>query len=171
MADSNPLLKLQELDLAIPDPDCLSKVKTLLSEAIPVGESYGGVIQLVARNLPMGLGQPVFHKLKSDLALGLMSIGSTVGIEFGEGFKNSQERGGVFHSANQEHNYSGLRGGMSTGDDLVLKLAFKPVSSKGDVALKGRHDPCVLQRALPIVESMVLLSIAEHMLFARLDKV
>lgn len=170
MSAPEPQGELDALDLAIPDPNCLFQVKTLLSEARLTGESYGGVIQLVARHLPSGLGQPVFHKLKSDLAFGLMSIGSTVGLEFGDGFQNSSEPGSQFHSENQEHNYSGLRGGMSTGQDLIVNLAFKPVSSVGTVALKGRHDPCVLQRALPIVESMVLLSLAEHLLFARLDQ-
>lgn len=171
MQHPSPQKELAKLDLAIPDKECLEKVKVLLSEACVSGESYGGVVQLVARGLPAGLGQPVFHKLKSDLALGLLSIGSTVGIEFGDGFKASSQQGTEFHSSQQQHNYAGLRGGISTGEDMVIKLAFKPVSSVGSVARQGRHDPCVLQRALPIVESMVLLSLADHLLSCRLDKV
>lgn len=171
MSQANPQKELDSLDLAIPDIKCLAKVKSLLTEARLSGESYGGVVQLVVRGLPAGLGQPVFHKLKSDIALGLLSIGSTVGIEFGDGFQDSVESGSTFHDSKQKNNYAGLRGGISTGEDLVLKLAFKPVSSIGSVAKKGRHDPCVLQRALPIVESMVLLSLADHLLYCRLDKV
>lgn len=166
-----PQKELEKLDLAIPDKECLKKIKTLLTKASLSGESYGGVVQLVARGLPAGLGQPVFHKLKSDIALGLLSIGSTVGIEFGNGFQDSAEQGSVFHSLKQQHNYAGLRGGISTGEDLILKLAFKPVSSIGSVARQGRHDPCVLQRALPIIESMVLISFADHLLSSRLDKI
>ncbi len=168
---SNPEKELRKLDLAIPDDKCLQKVKNLLTKAKLNGESYGGVVELIACNLPAGLGQPVFHKLKSDIAMALLSIGSTVGIEFGDGFEDSMQQGSKFHSLNQQHNYSGLRGGISTGDDLILNLAFKPVSSIGKVALNGRHDPCVLQRALPVIESMVLISLADHILSCRLDKI
>ncbi|MBE8162809.1 MAG: chorismate synthase [Bdellovibrionaceae bacterium] len=171
MQHPSPKKELEKLDLAIPDKECLEKVKKLLGDAGVSGESYGGVVQLVVRGLPAGLGQPVFHKLKADLALALLSIGSTVGLEFGDGFKISSERGSEFHSLQQQHNYAGLRGGISTGEAMVVKIAFKPVSSVGAVARNGRHDPCVLQRALPIVESMVLLSIADHLLSCRLDKV
>lgn len=171
MQHPHPQEELGKLDLAIPDRECLEKVKLLLTEASLSGESYGGVVQLVVRDLPAGLGQPVFHKLKSDIALGLLSIGSTVGIEFGDGFQASLQQGSSFHSLGQKNNYAGLRGGISTGEDLVLKLAFKPVSSVGSVARQGRHDPCVLQRALPIIESMVLISLADHLLSSRLDKV
>lgn len=167
----NAKKKLQTLNLSIPDVLCLAKVKKLLTQASASGESYGGVITVVAKNPPAGLGQPVFSKLKSDLASGLLSIGSTAGIEFGAAFKESAQKGSQFHSKKQTHNYAGLRGGISTGDDLIINLTFKPVSSIGFVAKNGRHDACVLQRALPIVESMLLLSLADHLLFARLDKV
>lgn len=167
----NAKKQLQALSLSIPDALCLSQVKKLLKKASVSGESYGGVITIIAKNVPAGLGQPVFNKLKSDLAAGLLSIGSTAGITFGEAFKESTQAGSQFHSKKQVHNYSGLRGGISTGDDLLINLAFKPVSSIDLVAKNGRHDSCVLQRALPIVEAMLLLSLADHLLFTRLDKI
>ena len=132
------------------------------------GQSYGGIAQLVIQAPPPSLGQPVFHKLKSDLASALFGVGATCGIEIGDGFSSIEQEGSVFHSQG-EGPYGGIRGGLSTGEDIQIKVAFKPTASVLDVARKGRHDPCIVIRALPVLEAMIWLVLADHMLWRRLD--
>jgi chorismate synthase len=119
--------------------------------------------------LPKGLGQPVFRKLKNDLASAYMSIGATMGVELGLGFSAAEQSGKEFHGLQQD--YGGIRGGITTGDAITLRVAFKPTSSRGDVALKGRHDPCIVPRAVPVIEAMTWLVLADHLLLTRLDRV
>jgi chorismate synthase len=142
----------------------------LLIKAKKIGESYGGKVQAKINGLPSALGQPVFSKFKSDMAAAMMSIGSTCGFEVGAGISAIKEKGTDFHNKDAQQVYGGLRGGITSGETLDFKVAFKPPSSVLDVAKKGRHDPCVVLRALPVVEAMSWLVIADHLLWQRLDK-
>lgn len=152
-------------------------VEKLLLDAKAIGLSYGGVAELWIDGLPRGLGQPVFRKLKADFAGAMMSIGATIGVEFGEGFAAALAEGSEFHPKNAKKEkagrasaYGGVRGGLATGDRLVIRVAFKPTSSVLDVAKKGRHDPCIVPRAIPVLEAMAALVIADHLLWARTDR-
>lgn len=146
--------------------------KKFLEEARAAGESYGGFASLWIEGCPAGLGQPVFHKLKSDLAQALMSIGAVSSVELGSG--DVSQKGSVFHSVSEASarlTYGGISGGISTGEPILMKVGFKPTSSILDVAKRGRHDPCIIPRAVPVIESMAALVLADHLLWARLDRI
>ncbi len=152
-------------------PSSLSnKVEALLTEAIQKGESYGGTAEILVQSPPPNLGQPVFHKLKADLAAAIMSVGATAGVEIGSGANSSSQVGTDFHEQMESPLYGGIRGGISTGENISLRTYFKPTSSIKDVAKKGRHDPCIVPRAIPVLESMVWLVIADHILWQRKDR-
>jgi chorismate synthase len=146
------------------------EVEKLLLDAKQQGKSYGGTAEIWLDGVPQGLGQPVFRKLKSDLAAAMMSVGATSGVEIGEGFDSTEAEGSEFHRRD-ESPYGGIRGGISTGERIVVRVAFKPTSSVLDVAKQGRHDPCIVTRAIPVLEAMALLVIADHVLLARADRV
>lgn len=150
------------------DPDFTEKMQNGLVEAKAKGESFGGIVELQLKGLPPHLGQPVFHKLKTDLAAAMMSVGATAGVEFGEGFSSTEKQGTAFH--NEEQSYGGLRGGISTGDPIRLRIAFKPASTLGAMAREGRHDPAIVPRAVPVLEAMAWLVVADHLLWRRLDR-
>lgn len=154
-------------ELGFPDEAQIENLKEMLRAAKAEGESYGGVIKIKIQNLKSGLGQPVFSKLKSDLASALFSIGATQGVTLGE--SDVHLKGTEFHRL--ESPYGGIQGGISTGEDIDLEVLMKPTSSILDVAKAGRHDPCILPRALVVVESMMALVLVDHMLLARLDKI
>jgi chorismate synthase len=151
------------------------------------GDSLGGVVGCVARGVPPGWGEPVFDKLEADLAKAVMSLPATKGFEVGSGFGSVAMTGREHNDAfeigqdGRPHtttNHSGgVQGGISNGEDVVLRVAFKPtatiasaqqtVTRSGDevtLEAKGRHDPCVLPRAVPMVEAAVLLVLADHWL-------
>lgn len=148
-------------------------VTDLLSQAKAEGKSYGGTATCVVHGLPKGLGQPVFHKLKADLAQACLSIGATAHFEMGLGQAWLSQEGSETHAFESAdvNPYGGDRGGISTGAPLVVRVGFKPTSSVLDVAKKGRHDPCIVPRALVAVEAMVHLVLADHALLARSDRV
>lgn len=139
-----------------------------LKKAKAEGQSFGGTVELILKGVPRNLGQPVFHKLKSDLAAAMMSVGATVGVEFGEGFSSTDKMGSDFHDRKQT--YGGLRGGISTGDPIQMRIAFKPASTLGKMAKEGRHDPAIVPRAVPVLEAMAWLVLADHLLWRRLDR-
>lgn len=147
-----------------------NEVAELLQKAQDVGESYGGVAEILIQNPPASLGQPVFHKLKSDLAQAFLSVGATNGFELGLGFESSGVKGTEFHQGAQDI-YGGIRGGISTGEDILLRVSFKPTSSILDVAKKGRHDPCIVTRAIPVLEAMTWIVLADHYLWLRTDRI
>lgn len=153
----------------------LSKSKDVeekLVEAVKQGRSYGGVAEIVVLHAPQGLGQPVFHKLKSDLASAYFGVGATAGVEIGDGFESALAEGTAFHSSNQTSSpYGGIRGGISTGEPIVARVAFKPTSTVMDIAKRGRHDPCIVPRALPVLEAMTWLVLVDHLLWRRLDRI
>ena len=152
------------------------------------GDSCGGVIECLVKNVPSGLGMPVFDKLEADLAKALMSLPATKGFEIGSGFLGTYLRGSEHNDSFVEsddisklktisNNSGGIQGGISNGENIEMKIAFKPTATIGkeqktvnadgkEVLLKakGRHDPCVLPRAVPMVDSMVALVLADHLL-------
>lgn len=126
------------------------------------GDSVGGEIKLIVRNCPVGLGEPAFDKLKADLAKAVMSIGAVVGFSFGIGSEFSKIRGKELDK--YENAFGGIEGGISNGKDIILTVTFKPTSTVGEKAKEGRHDPCIIPRAIPVVEAMVSLVLADHYL-------
>jgi chorismate synthase len=141
----------------------------LIGKAKESGESYGGIVALCLLGVPRGLGQPVFGKIKSSLASAMMGIGATTALEIGEGVSSSHQSGKEFHNSQQK--YGGIRGGITTGDPISMRVSFKPTSSIKQVALSGRHDPCIVPRAVPVVEAMAWLVLADQILLSRLDRV
>ena len=149
------------------------------------GLSYGGTIRVEVDKPPSGLGQPVFHKLKSDLAAAFMSIGACYEVSLGDQYfrsagkgdeiKSTQqsislEEGSRLHGKQDNPVYGGIRGGISTGEKIVFHLKFKPPASVLDIAKQGRHDPCIVPRAAVVVESMAWLVVADHVLWSRQDR-
>lgn len=149
-------------------------VEELLLAAVKEGKSYGGVADVLVSGVPRGIGQPVFHKIKSDLIGAYLSIGATTGAEFGAGFSSTDVEGTQFHKAESSSDpkrYGGIRGGIATGEMISARVAFKPTSTVMDTAKKGRHDPCIVPRAIPVLEAMTWLVIADHLLWSRLDRI
>jgi chorismate synthase len=156
------------------------------------GDTIGGVISCVVKGVPAGLGEPVFDKLHADLGKAMLSINAVKGFEYGSGFEgvkmSGSEHNDIFENKNNtihtNTNHSGgIQGGISNGEDIYFRIAFKPVAtimkkqdtvnSKGEAAVisgRGRHDPCVLPRAVPIVEAMAALVLADHILRNRNSK-
>ena len=173
-----------------PDAKKAKKMIELIDEVRKYGDSIGGVVEVVTTGLPTGLGTPVFHKVDADLAQGLMSLGGIRGFEVGLGFAAAKMKGS---SANdlmvkkkdgelgfKSNNAGGLLGGMTTGEDLVIRIAIKPTSSISkiqstvdkegnpkELKVKGRHDPCLCPRAVPIAEAMVNLVLVDQLLLSR----
>lgn len=157
----------------LPSVEKSREVEAKLVAAVQEGRSYGGVAELVVLRAPQGLGQPVFHKLKSDLASAYFGVGATAGVEIGDGFESAQAEGTQFHGTADplQSRYGGIRGGISTGEPIVAKVAFKPTSTVMDLAKRGRHDPCIVPRALPVLEAMTWLVLCDHLLWKRLDRI
>lgn len=126
------------------------------------GSSRGGRVTLVAKGVPAGLGEPAFDKLKADLAKSLLSIGAVVSFSFGLG-EEMAEREGSEVSQDRSH-FGGIEGGISNGEDIIMHITFKPTSTVGEKAKEGRHDPCIIPRAIPVAEAMVKLVLADHYL-------
>lgn len=146
-------------------------ISELLVTAKQNGESHGGLVETWIQGAPIGLGEPVFDKLKSRLAYGMMSIGATCSFEIGEGKNLTSQLGSHVHQQQASLNYGGIRGGISTGDLITFKVGFKPPSTIGATAKEGRHDPCVIPRAIPIVEAMTWTILADFLLMSKSNKV
>ncbi len=167
------------------DPTKLVDLRSLIKQLRAEGDSIGALIEVVATNMPLGLGEPVFDRLDADLAHALMSINAVKGVELGAGFacvnaKGSNFRDEIFTSGFGSNNAGGVLAGISTGQDLVARIAFKPAASirisgrttdlehhPTEIVTTGRHDPCVGIRAVPIVEAMVGLVLIDHLLRQR----
>ncbi len=170
-----------------PDVDAASMMEKKILEARKAGDSLGGIVECVAVGLPVGLGEPVFASLDSDLSRALFSVPAVKGVEFGSGFDSARRRGSENNDAfrivdgkivTETNNSGGILGGLTSGMPLVVRVALKPPSSiarpqktvsiqrmkQTSLAVSGRHDPCVLPRAIPIVESIVALVLADHAL-------
>lgn len=150
------------------------------------GDTIGGTITCVIQNVPSGLGEPVFDKLHADLAKAMLSINAVKGFEYGSGFCGAKMKGSDHNDLYNEDGTTqtnlsgGIQGGISNGMDIYFRVAFKPVATliqnqetinrAGEKVMmqgKGRHDPCVVPRAVPIVEAMAALVMADHFLRAR----
>ncbi|OCA01999.1 chorismate synthase [Akkermansia glycaniphila] len=175
------------------DPDAVGPMVAAIKEARAQGDSLGGAVSCVVRNCPVGLGDPVFDKLEATLAHAMMSIPACRGFEVGSGFAAAGMRGTEHNDAffmdggkvRTRTNFSGgIQGGISNGEPIVMRMAFKPtatlmveqetVNDQGeDVTLrgKGRHDACVLPRAVPIVEAMAWVTLCDHLLRQRVADV
>ncbi len=151
-----------------PHKEKSQRAEELLIKAKKEGESLGSLVELWIENLPAGLGQPLFHKFKSDLAQGIMSLGASSGLEIGLGFDSAKAKGTEFHK--EKKNYGGLRGGLTTGDRVCLRAVFKPPSSLKGISKKGRHDPCIGPRAVSVLEAIACLTAMDHLLRSRLDR-
>jgi chorismate synthase len=173
-----------------PDAEAAAEMERRIDAARRRGDSLGGVVECVARGVPAGLGEPVFDKLEADLARALMSLPASKGFEIGSGFAGTLQTG-IEHNdpfepgpdgrpRTRSNRSGGVQGGISNGEDVVVRVAFKPtatirlaqdtVDRSGRAArleAQGRHDPCVLPRAVPMVEAMVLLVLADHWLLQR----
>mmetsp|Transcript_20326 Transcript_20326/g.30512 ORF Transcript_20326/g.30512 Transcript_20326/m.30512 type:complete len:498 (+) Transcript_20326:203-1696(+) len=171
-----------------PDQDAAVKMLARIDEIRKAGNSIGGVVTCVARNVPAGLGSPVFDKLEADLAKACMSIPAAKGFESGDGFDGTllsgKEHNDEFYIDPQTgatrtvtNRSGGIQGGISNGENIVVHVAFKPTSTIGQVQKtvtrdgrevelrgKGRHDPCVLPRAVPMVEAMVALTLVDALM-------
>ncbi len=163
-------------DVRTPDHGIATRMTALIEQVRREGDSIGGRITCVVHGTPAGLGEPVFDKLNADLGKAMLSINAVKGFAFGEGFEAIALRGSVHNKIGS----GGIQGGISTGEDIVFDVAFKPVSSiakaqetvdrSGKTVIleaKGRHDPCVVPRAVPIVEAMTCLVLADHLLRQR----
>jgi chorismate synthase len=175
-----------------PDEATAAKMIALIEEVRQDGDSIGGVITCVIKNCPAGLGEPVFDKLHADMAKAMMSINATRAFEIGDGFDAVPMRGSAHNDAftaqdgkvmTTTNHSAGIQGGISNGMDIYFRVAFKPVATiskqqqtvtieKEATTLEviGRHDPCVVPRAVPIVEAMAALVLADHWLRQRCAK-
>lgn len=197
IAEDFSSLNLDAIDanpVRCPDAGTAEKMTALIKELQDAGDTTGGIITCVVTGVPAGLGEPVFHKLQSDLAAAMLGINACKGFEIGDGFAGSKMRGSAFNDIiesdvdpaghprfrTRTNHSGGIQGGISNGSDIVFRVAFKPVStlmidqesvdkSGQPVTLegKGRHDPCVVPRAVPIVEAMCALVLADHWLMQR----
>lgn len=173
-----------------PDQEMASKMETYIKEIKKEGDTIGGVITCVAKNVPVGLGEPVFDKLHAELGRAMLSINAVKGFEYGSGFdgvamKGSQHNDPYNSDGTTKTNHSGgVQGGISNGMDVYFNVAFKPVATviqgyetidkegnKVKAQGKGRHDPCVVPRAVPIVEAMTALVLADYTLISRTNKI
>jgi len=174
-------------DVRCPETKTAKKMKTAILAARKKGDSLGGIIESITTNLPVGLGEPIFSSLESDISKAIFSIPSVKGVEFGSGFEGSEKFGSQNNDlyvmkkgkiVTKTNNAGGILGGLSTGMPIVMRVAFKPASSiakeqltvniktkKASVLkIEGRHDPCVVPRAPPVVDSLVSLTLADHAL-------
>ena len=183
------ILKMKDVEKNVvrcPDTAAAKRMISLIEQIRDEGDSIGGVVECVARGIAPGLGEPVFDKLEADLAKAMLSIPAAKAFEIGSGFAATRMRGSEHNDAFEvrggkirtKTNYSGgVQGGISNGEDIYFRVAFKPpatialqqetvTSSKQrtDLTARGRHDPCVLPRAVPIVEAMAALVLCDHAL-------
>ena len=170
-----------------PDPECAQQMIEMIDQIRRQQDSIGGVVECVVRYVPRGLGEPVFDKVEADLAKAVMSLPATKGFEIGSGFAGTvltgSEHNDEFYVDEQgetrtvTNRSGGVQGGITNGENIIIRAAFKPTATIGKeqrtvtragaetvLAAKGRHDPCVLPRAVPMVEAMVALVLCDHLL-------
>ncbi len=186
--DSNRISRadVDSTTIRCPDHAAAAQMEKLVAELKEIGDSVGGVVTCVIRNVPVGLGEPTYEKLEAKLAQAMMAIPATKGFEIGSGFAGTRMRGSQHNDPftwkdnrlrTTTNNSGGIQGGISNGEPILLRIAFKPpatislpqqtVDFTGEAAIleaKGRHDPCVVPRAVPIVESMAALVILDMLL-------
>jgi chorismate synthase len=176
-------------DVRCPEINTAKKMKNNILDVKKKGDSLGGIIESITTKIPVGLGEPIFGSLESDLSKAMFSIPSVKGVEFGSGFRGSElygsENNDLYTIKNgkiitKTNNSGGILGGISNGMPITMRIAFKPASSIAQkqstidiktkketiLQVKGRHDPCVVPRAPPVVDSLVALIIADHALIS-----
>lgn len=179
--------KAENSPLRMPDSYAEREAERKLNEAIKDGDSVGGIVEVVVKNVPAGLGEPVFGKLDAYLAYAVMGIPAVKGVEIGAGFSAARMRGSEHNDeiivkdgkiTFSTNNAGGVLGGISNGEDIVIRAAIKPTPSiskkqrsvdyekieEVELSVKGRHDPCIVPRAVPVVEAMVALVIVDCMM-------
>ncbi len=184
------LERVESNPVRCPDSTAAEQMAAQIDAARRRGDSLGGVVECVARGVPAGLGEPVFDKLEADLAHGLLSLPASKGFEIGSGFAGTYLTGLAHNDPfvpgpdgrprTATNRSGGVQGGISNGEDIVVRVAFKPTATISSaqqtvdregravtLEAQGRHDPCVLPRAVPMVEAMVLLVLADHWLRQR----
>jgi len=183
-------LKIKQLDLSTiennaffcPDPDLVPALEKSIESLRKEGDSVGARVEVMATGVPPGWGEPVFDRLDADIAKAMMSINAVKGVEIGAGFnsvsqKGSEHRDEIFPDGFLSNNAGGILGGISSGQDILVSIALKPTSSitkpgrtvdingvPAGVITKGRHDPCVGIRAVPIAEAMLAITLLDHFL-------
>ncbi len=187
------LREIEKNPVRCPDKVAAGKIKNAILKAKAEGNSLGGVVEIVVSGVPAGLGEPVFGKLDAELAKALMGIGAVKGVEFGAGFNAPEMTGKEMNdeilsmksgkASFSSNNAGGILGGISTGQDIVARIAVKPTPSisleqrtvdasgkKHKIKIEGRHDPCICPRIVPVAEAMVALVLADALQVQRLRK-
>lgn len=181
--------KTESNPVRCPDPSMAAKMEDYIKQIRKEGDTVGGVVSCVIQNVPVGLGEPVFDKLHAEMGKAMLSINAVKGFEYGSGFEGSKMKGSEHNDLFNEDGTTktnlsgGVQGGISNGMDIYFSVAFKPVATimqkqetidkdgnKVEMQGKGRHDPCVVPRAVPIVEAMAALVLADFMLLNRTNK-
>ena len=168
-----------------PDKKISGQMAQEILEAKSCGESVGGIVEIVAKNIPAGLGEPVFDKLEAGIGKGLLSIGAVKGVEFGQGFGLSSLLGSESNDQMDSKGFmtnraGGILGGISNGEDIVVRVAVKPIPSiskkqktvdvegnEKSIEIGGRHDPCAIPRINPVCEAMVAVTLLDHLLLQK----
>ncbi len=185
--------KIEETPIRCPDLTVAETMIKLIKEVRKAGDTIGGKVRCIIKGCPPGLGEPAFDKLHADLGKAMLSINACKGFEYGSGFDGIKMRGSehndLFYNEGgvirtKTNHSGGVQGGISNGMDIYFSCAFKPVATivsaqysvnekgeKVEITGKGRHDPCVVPRAVPIVEAMAALVVADHLLRAKTSKI
>lgn len=184
------LTEIEKNPVRCPDQAKAAEMEAYIKQIRKEGDTIGGVVTCVIKNVTVGLGEPVFDKLHAELGKAMLSINAVKGFEYGSGFEGTTMKGSAHNDlfntdgTTQTNQSGGVQGGISNGMDIYFRVAFKPVAtimknqetinSKGDTVDmkgKGRHDPCVVPRAVPIVEAMAALVLADFTLLKRTNKI
>ncbi len=181
-AEKRDFSQIYKNSLYCPDEEAFEKMTKLIEETKKEGDSLGGVVEVMAKGMLAGLGEPVFDKLEADLAKALMSIGAVKGVELGAGFEASRKRGSenndpITPKGFAKNDAGGTLAGISSGQDLVLRVAVKPIPSirktqktinihkkEVEISIGGRHDISAIPRIVPVIEAMVRIVLADHLL-------
>ncbi|RPJ78759.1 MAG: chorismate synthase [Alphaproteobacteria bacterium] len=147
---------------SFPDTTKNDEIKKYLEDLKANGESVGGRVRIIVDNCPVALGEPAFDKLKADFAKALLSIGAVVSFSYGLGEEMAEMTGSEV--SRSLSSFGGMEGGISNGERILMTITFKPTSTVGEKAKAGRHDPCIIPRAIPVVEAMVKVVLADHFL-------
>ncbi|MFP3037319.1 MAG: chorismate synthase [Candidatus Karelsulcia muelleri] len=184
--------KIEKSPVRCPDLKLAEQMIESIKKIRKKGDTLGGVITCIINNVPIGIGEPVFNKLNAELGQAMLSINAVKGFEYGSGFNGTKMKGSNHNDLFTENgstktntNFSGgIQGGISNGMDIYLKVGFKPVATiskklksldinfkRKNIFVKGRHDPCVLPRAVPIVEAMSALVVYDYILLKKVSKI
>jgi chorismate synthase len=145
-----------------PDVTKNDDIKNYLENLKSLGQSVGGTVKIIVEKCPVGLGEPAFDKLKADFAKALLSIGAVVSFSYGLGAEMAEMTGEEV--SKNSASFGDMEGGISNGERMLMTVTFKPTSTVGEKAREGRHDPCIIPRAIPVVEAMVKIVLADHFL-------